>query len=500
MKSNQRQWAVLSGGSRESFIHERVRAFSARIILNKLLFAKNVNSLDKFAPHALLMAAVSSSLGCSSSDPAGGEGSAKVQIASTQAAAVERAAGPSTCEPFVSPEVEKHVKEMALKGWGATNKENGILMHGCSEGQSPRDCLKSYPRATEKPYAKGWEHLQGATLRIVREYGHPSSFWTRTSPDGRFVAHGRRSADSELGYRGTIIDLKGAGREIPTNAYYDPAFTPDNSGFAFAGDGMHFCNQSLLLSSPKSISFDEAGCMSADGVGLYESVGATLGGGDYWVIGGRFQNDDAGYVIRHDPPPRFGNEPIDFTPMINDGTTFQPGETIKKRLPSEGDAILSPSTRVFMTRIEGPQHSLLGYSLHKLVATPKDGGYTLDTPEIARYCAQGAKATFSYDERWAVIHHYIADGDAKELGFTGLDDPKFKPYRTQGGANVYLLDLLTGKVRRVTHVQPGQYALYPHFRSDGWINFIVRTAPRAGEPSETATEYLVASDAALVQQ
>jgi len=133
------------------------------------------------------------------------------------------------------------------------------------------------------------------------------------------------------------------------------------------------------------------------------------------------------------------------------------------------------------------------------VATKTRTGYTIDTPEIARYCSQGAKATFSYDERWVAIHHYIADADAKELGFSGPDDPKFEPYRSKGGANVFLLDLLSGKTQRVTHVQPGQYALYPHFRSDGWIHFIVRTAPKKGEPSETATEYLVASDAALVQ-
>lgn len=39
-------------------------------------------------------------------------------------------------------------------------------------------------------------------------------------------------------------------------------------------------------------------------------------------------------------------------------------------------------------------------------------------------------------------------------------------------------------------MQPGQYALFPHFRSDGWIYFIVRT-------QNTSTEHIVASDAAL---
>jgi len=36
----------------------------------------------------------------------------------------------------------------------------------------------------------------------------------------------------------------------------------------------------------------------------------------------------------------------------------------------------------------------------------------------------------------------------------------------------------------------GQYALYPHFRSDGWIYFLVRD-------KVSNKEYAVASDAAL---
>ena len=37
---------------------------------------------------------------------------------------------------------------------------------------------------------------------------------------------------------------------------------------------------------------------------------------------------------------------------------------------------------------------------------------------------------------------------------------------------------------------PGQYALYPHFRSDGWLYFLVRDV-------NTGVEHLVASDLAL---
>lgn len=78
-----------------------------------------------------------------------------------------------------------------------------------------------------------------------------------------------------------------------------------------------------------------------------------------------------------------------------------------------------------------------------------------------------------------------------DLGFTGANDPGFMPYATQGAANIYLLELRTGRRIRVTNMGPGQYALFPHFRSDGWIYFLIRT-PAA------AAEHVIASDAALL--
>ncbi len=56
-----------------------------------------------------------------------------------------------------------------------------------------------------------------------------------------------------------------------------------------------------------------------------------------------------------------------------------------------------------------------------------------------------------------------------------------------------MLDLLTGVSTRVTTMGPGQYALYPHFRNDGWIYFLVRTLG-------TTNETVVASDAAFLMQ
>jgi hypothetical protein len=64
--------------------------------------------------------------------------------------------------------------------------------------------------------------------------------------------------------------------------------------------------------------------------------------------------------------------------------------------------------------------------------------------------------------------------------------------RTQGAANIFVTEIATGVTRRLTTMKPGQYALYPHFRSDGWIYFIVRDLAAGGR------EYVAASDAALM--
>jgi hypothetical protein len=154
--------------------------------------------------------------------------------------------------------------------------------------------------------------------------------------------------------------------------------------------------------------------------------------------------------------------------------------------------VISPSSRLLVSRLAGPDTTQRGYVLRKVKTTTNpDGSLNVTAPEVGRYCMHGAKPNFSFDERWMVIHHYVEDADATELGFTGPNDPAFQAYRDKGSSNLYLVDLLTGARTRVTKLKPGQYALYPHFRSDGWIYFIVRTLGEQGE-------HIVASDAALV--
>ena len=389
----------------------------------------------------------------------------------------------TTCQTNITPDVASHVTAMATQGWRAGNLEAGILMHGCGAA-SGRACLTGYNESAVNPWSMGWTATMPDTvLRLLYEYDYSSSYWTRSSADGRFVSHGgARTASST--YRSTIIDLAWS-REVPAAALYDPGFFPDNSGFALQGGSAKFCEQSLLLGLPTMVSFTEPQCRTTNAVGLYQHLGAARGG-DYWTVDGQFTNDNGGHnVTSSDPSSGFGSTAsIDLVPLVHTGSQFVPQAAIRKMLPREGDVVLSPTAKLLVSRVNG------SFVLRKVVATPSGGSYLIDVPEIARYCLRGGKPGLSFDDRWMTYHHYVEAGDWAELGYASADDPGFVALRASGAANIYLVDLRIGTRMRVTTMNPGQYALYPYFRSDGWIYFIVRDNNRG-------VENIVASDAAL---
>jgi hypothetical protein len=393
---------------------------------------------------------------------------------------------PDSCDEGVSNDVGVHVTQQATIGWRAVNRINGLAMYGCGAATDPRACLQDVPLATSLPFGAGWDLPGRGNVRVLKDVDYVTSFWTRSSPDGRFVGHGVSNVTGSY-----MIDLQ-RDAIVPISAAYDPAFFPDNSGFVFQGGSRNTCALSVLTSNPASVSMTEPACKRITQIGLYQHVGQLLGGGDYLALDNEFESDDGGKEpTLRDPDTSFGTQAYSsFTPMMFDGTTYQPHTTVNIDTPFEGDTVLSPSGRLTLARVSGPNDRQLGFVLRKVIATPGTP-YTFAAPEIARYCVTGGKPGFSYDERWIVFHHYITASDAVGLGFTGESDPAFQPYLTEGAANLYLLELTTGETRRITHMQPGQYALFPHFRSDGWIYAQVRdrTAGR---------EYTVATDAALV--
>jgi hypothetical protein len=283
---------------------------------------------------------------------------------------------------------------------------------------------------------------------------------------------------------------------------YDPAFFPDDSGFTYQPGG-RLCPMTMLTTGePTALAITGSGSeCTGSSISLYQHLGAALGGEDYWASSaGTAAWDDGGRSVQLTETRR--NEAwgatarVSLSLMSNTGTGFRFVSSRNVTTPLQGDAVISPSGRALMTRWVDEAGAYQGYVLHRLSATRNGNAINAEVTELARYNIMGAKVAFSYDERYVVLHHYIgggahADEDAQELGFENAGASEFAGYASMGASNIYLLDLLTGRRTRITTMRPGQYALFPHFRSDGWIYFLVRTLGMSRES-------VIASDAALI--
>jgi hypothetical protein len=389
--------------------------------------------------------------------------------------------GASACVPKTTPALTAHMDEMKSDGWGARLLAASTPMAGCGSATKATDCLTSLPDLTATWGAKGTVQ----TLRELRKFDTRSSYWTRSSADGRFTAFG--------GSPSRIVDLEAPPDTPPVTvrAPYDPAFFPNNDGFSFAGTqagGLRVCRQSVLLdalaSKERTITFSEPGCTRIINT-VYQSIGASLDGSLFFMATGAHTNDAGG--SSGPLSAAFGpNATTTLTPMFNDGTRYVPGQYIDVKIPFEGDQQLSPSNKLLITRF-GQRAGTSGYRIRMLTPTVTpaaanaDGGASalpsveVSTTEIATVCLAGGKPQLSFDERFLAVHQYT--------------DPNDNPHGLPAGtSNIFVADLKTGDVIQVTNVAAGQKALYPHFRADGWLYFIVR---------EAAKETLVASDVVL---
>jgi hypothetical protein len=417
------------------------------------------------------------------------------------------------CVPTLAPELNTYIGNLATTGWRAKNAEALLPMYGCASGQSGAACLTSLSHGTD------WE-VSGSNIRILRDNtASHTTYWSRSSADGRFIGSGLRDATSNAA--GQFVDLQ-ANRTIVGDFDYDATFFPDNSGFLVQRGGYDdgsdngpsnghafpqavavVCPQSVIESDPSEVTGTEAGCTLIDGTfGLYQQPGKAVDGGDYWVVFGSYQSDNGGFdPTLQDPQAAFDAQSnVTLTPMVNQGNGFVAGSSSNIVTPHQGDPVLSPSGGLLVTRTKAAvaenavDHGYQGgYALYRVSASGTPGNETATLSDVGHICVQGSKATFSYDERWMVFHHYVGASDATELGFTGPDDPGFADYAQSGSSNLYLVDLTTGVSKRITNMPAGQYALFPHFRSDGWIYFAVRS-------TIDESEYFAASDAALVSE
>lgn len=381
------------------------------------------------------------------------------------------------CVESTTPALAAHVTQMQTQGWGARLADLTTPMFGCGGAATALGCLTTVPEITTQLAAPGVTQK----IRKLRQLPSISHYWVRSSADGRYVGFGYNNS-------ARVIDLSKptSATPIAIAANYDPFFLSGNDGFAFAGahaDGnIHMCRQSLLadvsaLSAP-SVSLLEAKCTTL-GNDVYQSIGSALEGTRYFVTVGAHENDDGGNDIVAPLPADFSSTATTrFIPMVNDGVAYRAQTSVNVPMPGEGDVMLSPSSKLLVARYKGGAKQG-GYRVRAVVSSQTAGGTTtVQTPLRAQICLKGAKAAFSFDERFLATHQYV---DRTEPDQATLP---------QGSSNIVIADLKTGAKVRLTRMAAGQYALYPHFRADGWLYFLVRDM-------NTNVEYVAATDATL---
>ena len=381
-------------------------------------------------------------------------------------------AGVAACTPQLTDELKAHIARMKNEGWGARHADLGTPMFGCGESTNPLECLGDHPSLNEQIGTPG----VAQNVRLLRDVPFRTHWWVRGSADGRFVGFGLNNA-------ARVIDLSkpASAPWISVKANYDPWFLPSNDGFAFAGahgdDAIHMCRQSLLddvaESSSPTISLNESKCtkLVRD---VYMSIGTSLDGSRYFMTWGAHTNDDGGHQATRALPANYGpNAKTNFVPMVNDGAAYRAERGTVVTLPYEGDLMLSPSTELAVTRYPG------GYRVRFVKARVEGGATTVEAPFAGELCVpSGGKGSFSFDERFFVTHQYV---DVRNPDHAGLPDRS---------SNIVIVDMLTGQTVRVTTMKAREFALFPHFRADGWLMFHVRDM-------NTRKEYFAASDVAL---
>jgi hypothetical protein len=399
---------------------------------------------------------------------------------------LKEAPPPSTCTPSIRNELREHLVDNTRKGWTFQNAQEGVAMFGCESEtigwpDSALECLNKLDAAVQWP-AEASGAAAGATIRVLRKLDYRTSFWMRSSADGRFIGNGRSDASGSV-----ITDLE-TGTNIPIKASYDPGFLPDNSTFVFQGTpvGAGFCPQDMLLSPPMAdgqltpITFSESGCSGTKSIKLYQHLGTALDGGVSFAVNGDYSSDNGGQrpsSVKNPSATAGPNAKLTITPIVRHGTGYEFMPAVTRTTPYEGDTVISPTSRVISARIAGPGGEQLGFALRQVTLVSSGSGYTVALSDPSTVCVQGGKPAHSYDDRFMAVHSYSDAGGGV------------------GKADIFVIDLSDGEVYPVTNMPAGAFALYPHFRSDGWLYFLVRdTNPADPEPN---VEYAAASDLAL---
>lgn len=417
---------------------------------------------------------------------------------------------PTKCvDDFVK--LKERTSQVKNETWYAKNFSNRMPMFGCpapnpEQPVSPTSCFQQkrdgkdiFAKSSDTTFAKPWA-ADGSTVRVLREFSAPNSFWVRTSADGRFVATGggRNGGAQAVDLQAT---LDGQSRDIGLQASYDPDFFPDNKAFMFQS-GTKFCAQSLLEKpSTTNVTFGEPECSNlSQASGLYQTVGQVVGDNsisDRFILYSVWAGDSGQYsASARDTPARAGEDgAINVFTAVARGNDVEEGyqvvgDGVKIATPYRGDTMMGRSGKLIGSRwAYGPDESgktPAGYALETLERRVVGGAYRFDLQPAGNVCLKGNKANISFDERFLTTHHY---NEPSDFG-PGAEN---NAYREKGSADITVVDFVTGKKQIVTKMGPGQFALYPHFRSDGWLYFLVVDHSNPAAPHH----YIAASDWAI---
>lgn len=415
-----------------------------------------------------------------------------------------------SCEDSMSPAMRSHVIATARDNWQTRNEARGLASFACPPSgstqtktgamgcfQQARNGQPLFPDIAGEAAKSGWKTAAQTQLRLLAEFPAETDYWIRSSADGRFVAFG--------GWPSGVIDLQSrltsdaAPRVISVDAYYDPGFFPDDSAFMFQGQGTGICQMSLLRNpSTQSIDFSEDACTSDESVELplYQAIGASLDGSDYLAATGAFESDPGHGRDFFSPSSLrvFDTEPenaLYLFPLQYDGQAWVRGAPQVFDAGTEIDWGLAPSNRLLVSRkfnVMGDSAYPHSYQFYELKRS--SGSQSYQKESLGQLCLKGLKGNFSFDDRFFVTYNHVEREQYKLLGFESPNEPAFLELLEKGSGNVFLHDLLSGSTQALTRMGPGQYAQFPHFRSDDWLYFMVYD-------SKAEKRYLLGSDAAL---
>lgn len=461
----------------------------------------------------------------------------------------------ATCQDQTSPALAAHIDYMQKYGWPRKlRNQRDFQLFACPQKSAdPSACFQqedtSGPVFPLKPeWAASQSELgviDGVHIRVLKDMGKAfTDYWMRVSPDGRFIGVGG------IGFVDLEHRLTGVGPEtIAINADYDPGFFSDNQGFVFQGEKTILCRMSLLhdpqirakgkieiafdavdepgrprpdvcagdapplafenlATPPTRVPTPEELYCSLSNTNLYQSVGSSLGGDAHFILDGFDWTSDPGDHL-WDPPVdsfAYGENEISvklFT--VNDDTGLYERAPHSRKAnapaPFEGDFFMAPSSQLLISRGATRDEPYVqdGYVLRSLkvdIAQNQEGKKQIaavNSDIIGKACMRGAKPVISFDERFLVTHHYVDYHDYREYGFASVNDPAFQEL-LESSSDLMITDLLTGRKARITNMGVGRRALFPHFRADGWLYFMVQErGKKAGEKHV----YFAASDAAL---